>query len=116
MSSGLALPWSSRLSRPRLTAAPAHRHIISVPPGAHLLSDAIASSPILAAEGGAAPPVGADGFQEFPEAMAGGGGGGEGGGGGAGGDFGGIDPNMDPELAMVRRVVWLRGGVVGADA
>lgn len=57
----------------------------------------IASSPILASDGGAF----------AASAAAGGSGDGDidmaalGGGGGDGGDFGGIDPNMDPELAMV---------------
>ena len=57
----------------------------------------IASSPILASDGGAF----------AASAAAGGSGDGDidmaalGGSGGDGGDFGGIDPNMDPELAMV---------------
>lgn len=57
---------------------------MSIPPAPTLLADMIASSPIL-----------------FDPEM-GGGGGGSGGDGGAGGDGDVIDPNMDPELAMVR--------------
>lgn len=60
------------------------RHLVSIPPAPTLLADMIASSPIL-----------------FDPEM-GGGGGGSGGDEGAGGDGGAIDPNMDPELAMVR--------------
>jgi 26S proteasome regulatory subunit N10 len=63
------------------------RHLVSVPPGPHLLADIIISSPILF-DGEA----GARGGQA----------GGEGGEGGDGGD--GFDPNMDPELAMVSSV------------
>ena len=72
-------------------------HLVTVPPGV-LLSDVLVSSPVLA--GGA-----------FAASAAAGGFGGEGGGGGAGGgggdnfaDYGGIDPNMDPELAMALRI------------
>ena len=65
-------------------------HLEIIPPGPNLLSDTIVASPILAGEGG---------------------GGGEGGGaangdGGAGGEsfeFG-VDPNLDPELALVLRM------------
>lgn len=72
-------------------------HLVTIPAGV-LPSDVLASSPILAADGGAyaAAAAGAGAFG----AAAGGGGGGE-----AGGfDFGGVDPNMDPELAMALRV------------
>lgn len=64
------------------------RHYVAVPPGPHLLSDIILSSPILAGDGGipeeamgdAAPAAGGGQF-EF-----------------------GVDPSLDPELAMVRLV------------
>nr|AFP98793.1 putative multiubiquitin chain binding [Phaffia rhodozyma]AFP98798.1 putative multiubiquitin chain binding [Phaffia rhodozyma] len=68
-------------------------HIITVPAGPHLLSDIIASSSILRGE---------DSYS--------GGGGGDGGVGGSGGVGGGsnfefgVDPDMDPELAMVLRM------------
>jgi 26S proteasome regulatory subunit N10 len=71
-------------------------HLIIVPPGVQP-SDALVSSPIFQGEGGGA----------------GGGGGGDVGGdmgmggGGGGGDmfaeYGGVDPSLDPELAMVMR-------------
>lgn len=74
-------------------------HLVTVPPGT-LPSDVLASSPILAADGGAyAAAVGA--------AAAGAYGGVDGGSGAAANpfaDFGGVDPNMDPELAMALRV------------
>ncbi|KAJ9124061.1 hypothetical protein QFC22_000854 [Naganishia vaughanmartiniae] len=76
-------------------------HIVSIPPGPHLLSDVIASSPILAADGGAfaaSAAAGASGDGDIDMAALGGGGG------GGGDDFGGIDPNMDPELAMAIRM------------
>jgi 26S proteasome regulatory subunit N10 len=61
----------------------------------------IASSPILAGDGGAfaaSAAAGASGDGDIDMAALGGGG-------GDGGDFGGIDPNMDPELAMVSMLV-----------
>ncbi|OCF41016.1 26S proteasome regulatory subunit N10 [Kwoniella heveanensis CBS 569] len=63
-------------------------HLVSIPPGPRFLSDVILSSPILF-----------DGEGAFPGASGSGGAGGEGG-------FGedGIDPNMDPELAMAIRM------------
>ncbi|KAK4635008.1 26S proteasome non-ATPase regulatory subunit 4 [Fulvia fulva] len=65
-------------------------HLEIIPPGPNLLSDTIVASPILAGEGGGAVPNG-------------GGAGGEGG--GVGGDFEfGVDPNLDPELALVLRM------------
>ncbi|GKY93287.1 hypothetical protein MPSEU_000296200 [Mayamaea pseudoterrestris] len=70
-------------------------HLVTVPPGV-LLSDVLVSSPILAGSGGAfAASAAAGGF---------GGGGGGGGGGDNFADYGGIDPNMDPELAMALRI------------
>lgn len=65
-------------------------HLEVVPPGPNLLSDTIVASPILAGEGGSAATNG---------------------GGGAGGDNAtnndfefGVDPNLDPELALVLRM------------
>lgn len=58
---------------------------MSVPAGPHLLSDVIVSSPILAVDGGS----GGDG--DVPGVS-----------GGGGNDFEfGVDPSLDPELAMV---------------
>jgi 26S proteasome regulatory subunit N10 len=59
-------------------------HLVTIPPGPHLLSDMLISTPIIAGEdGGAAGNFGA---------------------GGSGGDFEfGIDPSLDPELALVRK-------------
>ena len=63
-------------------------HLEVVPPGPNLLSDSILASPILAGEGGAA------------TANGGGAGGAEG-----GDDFEfGIDPSVDPELALALRM------------
>ncbi len=60
-----------------------HSHLLSVPAGPQLLSDIILSSPVLQEEGGdsGAGPSGS-------------------GGGGNSFEFG-VDPSMDPELAMV---------------
>ncbi|EME87451.1 uncharacterized protein MYCFIDRAFT_85689 [Pseudocercospora fijiensis CIRAD86] len=63
-------------------------HLEIIPPGPNLLSDTIVASPILAGEGGAA-------------AANGGGDAGQAG----GNDFEfGVDPNLDPELALVLRM------------
>lgn len=66
-------------------------HLVSVPPGSHLLSDVIISSPILSEDRGIP-----------PEAM-----GDVGGASGSGGtnnfEFG-VDPSLDPELAMALRM------------
>ncbi|KII96128.1 hypothetical protein PLICRDRAFT_151249 [Plicaturopsis crispa FD-325 SS-3] len=69
-------------------------HLVSVPPGAHLLSDVIISSPILAGDRG------------IPEeAMGDAGPSGSGSGGAAGNNYEfGIDPSLDPELAMALRM------------
>lgn len=61
-----------------------YSHLLTIPAGAQLLSDVILSSPILQEEGDGAGPSGS----------------GSGGGGGGGFEFG-VDPSMDPELAMV---------------
>mmetsp|Transcript_38400 Transcript_38400/g.80783 ORF Transcript_38400/g.80783 Transcript_38400/m.80783 type:complete len:438 (+) Transcript_38400:180-1493(+) len=66
-------------------------HLVTIPAGV-LPSDVLVTSPILRGDGGGM----------------GGGAAASGGGGGGGGDgfaeFGGVDPNMDPELAMALRV------------
>jgi 26S proteasome regulatory subunit N10 len=54
-------------------------HLVTIPPGPNILSDVLISSAVVAGEGGA--PVVA--------------------GGAAGFEFG-VDPNLDPELALVR--------------
>ncbi|CAO3576482.1 unnamed protein product [Absidia cylindrospora] len=60
-------------------------HLVSIPPGPHILSDMLMSTPIIAGEDGA------PGFAA--------------GAGGGGGDFEfGIDPNLDPELALALRI------------
>lgn len=67
-------------------------HLVTIPAGV-LPSEVLATSPILAASGGAfAAAAAAGGFDTA-------------GAGGAGfSDFGGVDPNLDPELAMALRV------------
>jgi 26S proteasome regulatory subunit N10 len=75
-------------------------HLIVVPPGPHLLSDVLINSSILAGEGAAGGAGGSGGENGVP--------GGEGGAGGAGAgasgfEFG-IDPSVDPELAMALRM------------
>ena len=64
-------------------------NLLTVPPGPHILSDIVISSPILQdGEGGGAGPMPTGG-----------------GGGGGGGDFEyGVDPSIDPELAMALRI------------
>jgi hypothetical protein len=59
--------------------------LVTVPPGPHILSDILISSPIISEEGGAGAAFAAAG----------------GGAGGAASEFGFVDPNLDPELAMV---------------
>ncbi len=57
-------------------------HIVTLPPGERMLSQMISSTPIIREDGGAdagGQPGAGGGFDEF-----------------------GIDPNVDPELAMVR--------------
>jgi 26S proteasome regulatory subunit N10 len=53
-------------------------HLVTIPPGPHILSDVLVSSPIIAGEDGV--PAGLST--------------------GAGYEFG-VDPNLDPELALV---------------
>lgn len=70
-------------------------HLVTIPAGV-LPSDVLVSSPIVHGGGGGMGSSGGGGISA----------GGSGGGGGAGGfaEFGGVDPNMDPELAMALRV------------
>lgn len=81
---------------PFLACSPAcaplfNRHLLTIPAGVQLLSDQIISSPILMDSDAAGP--------------SGSGGAGGGGGGGGGGQFEfGVDPSMDPELAMALRM------------
>ncbi|KAJ3272833.1 hypothetical protein HK104_004385 [Borealophlyctis nickersoniae] len=56
-------------------------HLVTIPPGPHILSDILLTSPIVAGEDGAPP-----GFAS-----------------GSGFEFG-VDPNMDPELALALRI------------
>jgi 26S proteasome regulatory subunit N10 len=63
-------------------------HLVTIPAGV-LPSDVLASSPVLASSGGAFAAAAAGGFGGDDAAFA---------------DFGGVDPNMDPELAMALRV------------
>ncbi|KAJ3144124.1 hypothetical protein HK101_002799 [Irineochytrium annulatum] len=58
-------------------------HLVTIPPGPHILSDILISSPIVAGEDGAPP-----GFAA----------------GGGGGFEYGVDPNLDPELALALRI------------
>jgi 26S proteasome regulatory subunit N10 len=62
-------------------------HLVTIPPGAYLLSDMLLSSPILMGEDGAPPPGIAAGM-----------------GGDASGFEFGIDPSLDPELALALRM------------
>jgi 26S proteasome regulatory subunit N10 len=64
-----------------------------VPPGAHLLSDALISSPILSA----------DRSSSIPDELTGDGDGSAPTGSGTNNFEFGVDPSLDPELAMVRR-------------
>ncbi|KAI9336247.1 hypothetical protein BD770DRAFT_401768 [Pilaira anomala] len=58
-------------------------HLVTIPPGPHLLSDMLISTPIIAGEEGSAGNFGAS----------------------SGGDFEfGIDPSLDPELALALRI------------
>lgn len=66
---------------------PETSHLVTVPPGPHLLSDVLLSSPILAGEDGAPPPGLVPGM----------------GGDTSGFEFG-IDPSLDPELALALRI------------
>ena len=62
-----------------------HSHFLTIPPGSHLMSDVLITSPILRDPSEPSAP-GAD----------------EAGGGGGGGYEFGFDPSLDPELALVR--------------
>ncbi|KAF8239443.1 hypothetical protein L208DRAFT_1385873 [Tricholoma matsutake] len=69
-------------------------HILSVPPGAHLLSDALISSPILSA----------DRSSSIPDELTGDSDGAMPTGSGANNFEFGVDPSLDPELAMALRI------------
>ncbi|KAJ3096949.1 hypothetical protein HDU97_005424 [Phlyctochytrium planicorne] len=56
-------------------------HLVSIPPGPHILSDVLISSDIVAGEDGAPPGFSSGGGYEF-----------------------GVDPNLDPELALALRI------------
>ena len=71
-------------------------HFVTIPAGV-LPSDVLVTSPILRGDGGG-------GGGGMGGAAAGTGGAGGGGGGDTFADFGGVDPSMDPELAMALRV------------
>ncbi|KAL4075536.1 hypothetical protein J3A83DRAFT_4485254 [Scleroderma citrinum] len=80
----------SSLTVERVSRLMDYRHLLSVPPGPHLLSDMIISSPILAEDRGIPPgvmgtpgPSDASGTADF--------------------EFG-VDPSLDPELAMALRM------------
>lgn len=75
-------------------------HLVTIPAGV-LPSDVLSSSPIVHGGAGGGGGYGAGGG-DYETGGSGGGGGEYGGGGFA--DFGGVDPNMDPELAMALRV------------
>lgn len=68
-------------------------HLATIPPGPHLLSDQLVTTPILGEDNGMGGMGGSGG-----ESAAGGGGSG-----GAGFDFG-VDPHLDPELALALRM------------
>lgn len=72
-------------------------HLVTIPAGNLLLSDCILSSAVLAADRGALIP------EELREGGDAGGAGGSGGGGGGDFEFG-VDPSLDPELAMALRL------------
>jgi len=74
-------------------------HLVTIPPGI-LPSDVLVGSPIVNGGGAATGGGGAD----FPPAGAAATTGGGGGGGDEFAEFGGVNPNMDPELAMALRV------------
>ncbi|KAF7505420.1 hypothetical protein GJ744_000966 [Endocarpon pusillum] len=76
-------------------------HLVIVPPGPNLLSDVLLTSPILAGEGGGA--GGSGGENGVPGSGEGGAAGGAAAAGGPGFEFG-IDPSVDPELAMALRM------------
>lgn len=73
-------------------------HLAVIPPGPNLLSDSIVATAILAGDGYGGGGGGGGEGGEF-----GGEGGGGGGGGGENHEFG-VDPNMDPELALALRM------------
>lgn len=77
-------------------------HLVTIPPGI-LPSDVLVGSPIVNG-GGATSGGGAEFASSGGAASTGGAGGAGGGGGDEFAEFGGVNPNMDPELAMALRV------------
>ena len=77
---------------PSALTFPFPRHMICVPPGAHLLSDALISSPILSG----------DRSSSIPDELTVAGDGAIPSGSGTNNFEFGVDPSLDPELAMVR--------------
>lgn len=71
------------------------RHLVSIPPGPHLISDILISSPILSEDRGSSIPA---------ELLVGGDAPAASGSSGANNFEFGVDPSLDPELAMVRYV------------
>jgi len=60
-------------------------HLLTIPPGPHILSDIILTSPIVSVEGGTVNPnIGGSSSDGF--------------------DYGGIDPNVEPDLAFALRM------------
>ena len=76
-----------------VTHTPILRHYLAVPPGPHLLSSMILNSPVLANDRGIP--------DELAATVPGGVGSAAGGAGTSQFEFG-VDPTLDPELAMVR--------------
>lgn len=75
-------------------------HLITVPAGPHILSDILLSSPIIVGEGGGGGFGAAAAASAAAAAAAA-----ASGAGAAGGEYDfGVDPNLDPELAMVLRI------------
>jgi 26S proteasome regulatory subunit N10 len=66
-------------------------HLVSIPPGPHIFADLVLTSAIMQSGGGGA------GIAGVPSGAGGGAAGG-------GASVGGIDPNMDPEMAMAIRM------------
>lgn len=76
-------------------------HLVTVPPGPHILADILVTSPILQGEGG----EGAAAAAMASSAVAAAGGSTIVSAGGAGfADFGGVDPSLDPELALAMQM------------
>jgi 26S proteasome regulatory subunit N10 len=79
-------------------------HLVTVPPGPNLLSDALRTSPVLAGEGATGAGGSGGGDNGVPGAEVGAAAGAGAGGVGSSGFEFGIDPSVDPELAMALRM------------